>query len=69
MWAYTRALLAFRRGDTEDARSRLREVIKTNRHVPAYLLGQKPLPRMLLEHIGFGDEREAVAYAKQNVDG
>src|SRR2546430_10453841 len=41
-WAYTRALLAFRRhGDTPEARQMLREARKTNRHVPAYLLGEK----------------------------
>lgn len=67
MWAYTRALLAFRRGgDTEEARSRLREAVRTNRHVPAYLLGRKPLPRRLPEYVGFGDENEAVAYVSQN---
>jgi tetratricopeptide (TPR) repeat protein len=41
-WAYTKALLAFRRhGDTPEARQLLKEATKTNRHVPAYLLGEK----------------------------
>jgi tetratricopeptide (TPR) repeat protein len=44
-WAYTRALLAFRQGgETPEARKLLKEARKTNKHVPAYLLGQKPLP-------------------------
>lgn len=68
LWAYTWALHAFRRnGDGEEARRRLREAIRTNRHVPAYLLGRKPLPRTLPEYVGFGDEDEAVAYASENM--
>ena len=39
-WAYTRALLAFRQqGDTIEARRLLKAARKTNKHVPAYLLG------------------------------
>ncbi len=69
VWAYTWALLAFRRGgDTEEARSWLREAIETNRHVPTYLLGRKRLPRALPNYIGFGDEDEAVAYVSDNMD-
>lgn len=68
LWAYTWALHAFRRGgDSEAARTRLRDAIRTNRHVPAYLLGRKPLPRALPEYVGFGDEDEAVAYTSQNL--
>ena len=44
-WAYTRALLAFRReGDTPEARKLLQEARKRNKHVPDYLLGHEPLP-------------------------
>ncbi len=68
VWAYTRALLTFRRGgDTADAGDRLHEAVKTNRHVPGYLLGKKRLPRTLPDYVGFGDEREAVAYASDNL--
>lgn len=68
LWAYTWALHAFRRGgDSEAARTRLRDAIRTNRHVPAYLLGRKRLPRTLPDFIGMGDEDEAVAYATENL--
>ena len=41
-WAYTKALLAFRQhGDTPEARQLLKQARKTNKHVPAYLLGEK----------------------------
>lgn len=67
-WAYARALLAFRRqGDTEDARRALREAIKTNRHVPVYLIGKKRLPRTLPAFYGMGDDNEAILYAAHNL--
>src|SRR5262249_50823953 len=41
-WAYTRALLAFRRqGDTIESRRLLKAAWKANKHVPAYLTGRK----------------------------
>jgi tetratricopeptide (TPR) repeat protein len=62
-WAYTKALLAFRQhGDTPEARQLLQEARQTNRHVPAYLLGEKFPPT---ERPGFyspGDESEALNY-------
>lgn len=67
-WAYARALLAFRRrGDTEEARKALWEAIKTNRHVPAYLLGKCRLPRTLPDLYGMGSEEEAILYAAHNL--
>jgi tetratricopeptide (TPR) repeat protein len=60
-WAYTRALLAFRRG--EDASSLLQEAFQRNQHVPAYLLGRRRLPARMPEYVGLGDQDEAVAYA------
>jgi tetratricopeptide (TPR) repeat protein len=63
-WAYTRALLAFRRqGDSPEARALLAQARKQNRHVPGFLLGQKPLPRQQPDHYGLGDTNEAVIYA------
>jgi tetratricopeptide (TPR) repeat protein len=63
-WAYTRALLAFRRqGDTPEARDLLRRAKKANRHVPAYLLGEMQLPPEPPEYHSFGDKNEAVDYA------
>jgi ST7 protein len=62
-WIYTTALLAFRRGgDSEDARLLLAEAKETNPHVPAFLLGQKKMPKHLPGMIGFGDESEAISY-------
>ena len=41
-WTYNNALLAFRRqGDTVEARRLLKAAKKSNKHVPAYLLGEK----------------------------
>jgi hypothetical protein len=53
--------------DCADARDRLHEAVKTNQHVPAYLLGKKRLPRTLPDYVGFGDEDEAVAYASESL--
>lgn len=62
-WDYTRALLAFRRhGDTPDTRKLLQRAIKTNRHVPAYLLGTKLSPAALPDYYRPGDESEALEY-------
>ena len=45
-WAYTRALLAFREGgESAQANKLLTQAMKVNKHVPAYLLGHKQLPR------------------------
>jgi len=63
-WLYSWALWAFRReADSAQARRRLRNALKENRHVPDFLLGRKRIPRRLPDLIGFGDEDEAVAYA------
>jgi tetratricopeptide (TPR) repeat protein len=62
-WAYTKALLAFRRhGDTAEARQSLKEARKTNQHVPAYLLGEKFPPTELPGYYSPGDESEALNY-------
>jgi tetratricopeptide (TPR) repeat protein len=62
-WAYTKALLAFRRhGDTPEARQMLKEARKTNRHVPAYLLGEKFPPTEPPASYSPGDESEALNY-------
>ncbi|QDV37700.1 DUF6930 domain-containing protein [Tautonia plasticadhaerens] len=63
-WAYTRALLAFRRqGDTPEARKQLKTARKANKHVPAYLLGEEPMPPEQPPSYSPGDESEAVIYA------
>jgi len=63
-WLYTRALVAFLRGgDNSGARDHLMEALEQNHHVPAYILGEKKLPKTIPEQVGFGDKSEAVAYA------
>jgi tetratricopeptide (TPR) repeat protein len=62
-WAYTKALLAFRRhGDTTESRQLLKEAKKTNGHVPAYLLGEKFPPTEPPGYYSPGDESEALNY-------
>jgi len=65
-WAYSEALLAFRReGDSARAQQLLKAAKRVNRHVPAYLAGSKPLPREFPEFIGRGDRSEAVSYTAE----
>jgi tetratricopeptide (TPR) repeat protein len=67
-WLYTRALWTFRQeGAGRKANTALRKALEQNRHVPAYLLGTKKLPKRQPEYIGFGDDREAVSYAADAV--
>jgi tetratricopeptide (TPR) repeat protein len=62
-WAYTKALLAFRHhGDTPESRQLLQEARQTNRHVPAYLLGEKSLPTEPPGSYSPGDDSEALNY-------
>ncbi len=69
-WAYTRALQAFRQGgDTPEAVKLLKEAKKVNKHVPRYLLGDKPLPPEQPGHYSPGDDREAVLYAGSALGG
>ncbi len=63
-WAYTRTLLAFRRqGDSDEARNLLKVAMRVNKHVPALLLGDAPLPPDQPSCHGLGDEDEAIVYA------
>jgi tetratricopeptide (TPR) repeat protein len=62
-WQYDRALHAFRTtGDSAASRKLLASAVRQNPHVPATLLGVMPLPDVLPDYIGFGDETEAAAY-------
>jgi len=66
-WLYTQALVAFLRGgDGPDARRYLLDALEHNHHVPAYLLGEKKLPKTIPEQAGFGDKSEAVVYAAES---
>jgi tetratricopeptide (TPR) repeat protein len=67
-WAYSRALWRFRQeGASAAADEALRDALKTNPFVPAYLLGKKRLPKEPPAYIGFGDDNEAVEYAFQGL--
>jgi tetratricopeptide (TPR) repeat protein len=62
-WAWTSALAAFRRtGDSEDSRKLLAKAIAGNKHVAAYLTGEKSPPKTLPPFISFGGVDEAVHY-------
>jgi tetratricopeptide (TPR) repeat protein len=62
-WAYTRALLAFRRqGDTPESRRLLKAATRANRYVPAYLTGAEFPPPGQPDYYTPGDESEAVEY-------
>jgi tetratricopeptide (TPR) repeat protein len=62
-WAYTKALLAYRRqGDTPEARAFLKVAQKNNKHIPAYLLGHKYPPLEQPPYYSHGDENEALIY-------
>jgi hypothetical protein len=65
---WTRALFAFRTdGDSPKSRRALAQALESNPHVPAYLLGHKPIPRELPDYTGLGDESEAMCWAAENI--
>ncbi len=65
---WTKALFAFRtQGDNPKSRRALAQALESNSHVPAYLLGDKPIPRALPDYTGLGDESEAMCWAAENI--
>ena len=65
-WTYTRALLAFRAsGATKKAGAVLAEAVASNEHVPAFLSGEKALPKGTPAYITVGGEDEAAEYARE----
>jgi tetratricopeptide (TPR) repeat protein len=65
-WAYTTALLAFRReGDSNISRSLLQAASDTNQHVPDYLVGNKSMPPAPPSYISLGGDDEAISYSAQ----
>ncbi len=64
-WTYTKALLAFRAsGATKEVAALLTEAIRSNRHVPAFLSGEKGVPKAAPDYITMGGEDEAAEYAR-----
>jgi tetratricopeptide (TPR) repeat protein len=66
-WAYARVLLAFRRGDEAGARKLLQQARKVNKHVPAYLTGERPLPADRPDWYSLGGKEEAILYAADHL--
>ncbi len=69
VWLYSRALLEF---DTHNAstgaRKILRDALKENPFVPAYLTGEKRVPNRRVYSYGWGDESEAIYYASEHLN-
>ncbi|OIQ91458.1 ST7 protein [mine drainage metagenome] len=67
-WPWGAVLLSYRReGDGTVTRGLLDSAMKTNGHVPAYLLGRKKLPVRMPEYITPGGEDEAEEYVRDAV--
>jgi len=63
-WSYARALAGFRTmGDTPESRQKLARALASNRHVPAYLTGIKPMPRAAPAYYSPGRVDEAICCA------
>lgn len=63
-WAYSRALLQFRReGDTPAARQQFERAAERNRFVLPYLAGSVQIPPYLPDSFSLGSEEEGVLYA------
>ncbi|MEK7861047.1 MAG: tetratricopeptide repeat protein, partial [Chloroflexota bacterium] len=61
LWRYGRALSVFRReGDSRAARERLREALRTNRHVPKLLAAEREWPGPEPDAYAPGSREEAV---------
>ncbi len=54
-------------GESIRAHSLLENALETNEHVPAYLLGIKPIPDSHPPYITFGGEDEAADYAIRHI--
>ena len=54
-------------GMTSQTRTYIKEANKQNPFVKSYLLGRKKIPLEELDHVGFGDESEAIVYVQENI--
>jgi tetratricopeptide (TPR) repeat protein len=62
-WCYAGVLAALKRDDRGLAGRRLRAALRTNRHVPKYLTGQRDLPDPVPEEYMWGSNEEAALCA------
>ncbi len=68
-WAYGRALVTFwTEGNSTAARQHRREALRSNPHVPAYLLGRTRLPKQRPPFYSLGSPEEAVLCAAEQLD-
>lgn len=68
-WAWARALITLRReGPTERAELHLQQARKANINVEDYLTGLEPIPPILPDRVGFGDETEAMVCAAEQIE-
>lgn len=63
---YTKALHLFRKKGKTAAKPALMEAYRANPHVPIFLSDEVEMPSESPSSIGFGDEREAIAYVLNN---
>lgn len=69
VWLYSRVLLEFQKHGASTAVSKaLKDAMKENPFVPAYLMGQKRVPNKRIDYYGWGDESEAVYYASEHLN-
>jgi tetratricopeptide (TPR) repeat protein len=69
VWLYSRVLLEFQEHGASTAASKsLKNAMKENPFVPAYLMGQKRIPNQRIDYYGWGDESEAVYYASEHLN-
>jgi hypothetical protein len=61
-------LVALKQNDRRLARTRLRAALRTNRHVPKYLTGQRDLPSLLPEEYVWGSNDEGALCAADLID-
>jgi hypothetical protein len=68
-FCYSRALWSFRReGDGARSRKLLTKALASNRHVPDYLLGRKPMPKTGAGYYEPGKASEAVHYVETGIE-
>lgn len=64
-WPYSRTLLDFiAHGNSTLTTQSLQRAIKTNRHIPEYLLGYKEMPEDVQDYYSLGNDSEALAYVE-----
>lgn len=66
--AYGRALHHLASGDGKAARKFLREALRINPHVPAFILGRRRLPKKIPDMVTWGGEDEAGVYALDHLE-